>query len=150
MGFHFGVMVADDTRYNQARARRDELLAEMQKLQSELRAVDEFITLYERLFSSTVRNERATSDTNADGAPKKRARNVLPPARLAEICRDIILENKAPMTRSELLTALEARGIPLVGSDPSKNLGTIMWRFRDSFVHVSGRGYWPANFAVPA
>jgi hypothetical protein len=52
-----------------------------------------------------------------------------------------------------MLTALAAKGYPVPGTDPSKNLGTIMWRLQDKFVNINGHGFWirgkaylPANY----
>lgn len=149
MGFQAGGFVADDNAYQQALRRRGEILAELQKLQGELRDVDEFVSLYGRLFPDSSAPVTASGDEFVVGRPLKRQRNILPPARLAEICREIIIAQGRPMTRSELLVAIEARGIPLAGNDPSKNLGTILWRRGDLFENLPGRGYWVKGVELP-
>jgi len=140
MGFHAGELVADDMAYQRMIARKNEILSQLQELQGELRDVDNFITLYERLF--TAHSAKALGETPESQLVRKRQRNILPPARLAEMCRDVILRAGHPMTRSELLTALEGRGIPVAGVDPSKTLGTILWRHQDLFENVPRLGYW--------
>ena len=46
------------------------------------------------------------------------------------------------MTRSELLDALRTRSILVAGVDPSKTLGTILWRHRDQLGNIPRQGYW--------
>src|SRR3954447_7273819 len=58
---------------------------------------------------------------------------------------EVLLEHGRPMTRNELVGAIEARGFPLAGKNKSKNLGTILWRFRNRFDNIEGRGYWPKD-----
>ncbi len=148
MGFQFGVPVADDQRYEEALRRREEIQVELQRLQRELVDIDEFVSLYQRLFKE-VRSDVSVSDTLTGDVRRIRQRNILPPARLAEMCRDIIRTHGSPMTRTKLLEAVQARGISLAGSDPSKNLGTIMWRRQDLFINIPGRGYWLRDVPVP-
>ena len=143
MNFHFGAVVADDPRYKEAIKRRAELHDELRRIQEELRALEDFIGLYERLVGSAGGQPRPEN-----GRPRLRERNILPPRRLADLAREIILERGRPMTRSELVEAIESRGFPLAGKDKSKNLGTILWRFNDRFVNIEGRGYWPRDIPL--
>ena len=143
MTFQFGALVADDSRFKQALERRAEILRGIQSLQTELQVVDEFVSLYEKLFHRES-GARASEPSAVPGPKSRRQRNLLPPARLAEICREIIIETGRPMTRSELLHELQERGIPMVGGDPSKVLGTILWR-AGKFDNIKGQGYWPSD-----
>jgi hypothetical protein len=61
------------------------------------------------------------------------------------MARRILLEHGKPMTRSELLKALEERDVFLAGEDKAKYLGTIMWRMKEAFVNLDGHGYWPSD-----
>ncbi len=137
MSAHSGVPVIDDKSFREALAHREKLL-------EELRKVEDFLRLYEHLFGAKATKPSATKGSS-EVATRRRARNVLPPARLAEIAREIILESGHPMTRGQLVEAMEARGIPLAGTDKSKNLGTILWRFSDRFQNIPGEGYWPSD-----
>ena len=51
------------------------------------------------------------------------------------------------MTRGQIVTALHERHIAVGGTDAGKNIGTIMWRLRDVFVNLDGRGYWPIDLS---
>lgn len=81
---------------------------------------------------------------------RPRQRNKMKPHDIALLARDIIREAGRPMTRSELTEAIEARGVPLAGQDRVKNLGTILWRQKDLFVHIENKGYWPKGDPEPA
>ena len=53
------------------------------------------------------------------------------------------------MTRGQINDALEKRGVIVPGKDRSRYVGTIMWRNRDTFESVEGRGYWLKGEPVP-
>lgn len=69
---------------------------------------------------------------------------------IAGEARIAILGHGRPMTRSQIVASLEARGISVGGVDKQRNMGTIMWRFRDKFVNIPHQGYWPADTPCPA
>lgn len=142
MGVWFGGIVVDDQAYSKALLRRSELLAQLKELQDELGAVEDFIALHDRLFGTRTSGAEAEA---GEGKRRPQERNLIPPARLAALAREVILERGRPMIRSEIVEALEARGIPLAGKNRAKNLGTILWRFGDRFHHIEGRGYWPSD-----
>ena len=118
------------------------LIEERDRLKKALEMVSEAIEKYERIAS--LKQELATLMTSGPlPADRKRRRNPLSPSRLAAVAREIILEAGRPLTRSEIVAAMEARGIELVGADRVKNVGTILWRHRDEFENIPERGYWP-------
>lgn len=139
-----------DRAYDNAMKRRAEL-------QAELEEIDRFLELW-KSFAGTepehevsapqphirtrVRASQMAGADQANGAEHHRARG---PSRkeLEPIIRSILLEAGRPMPRGPLVGALAERGFPVGGAEPSKNLGTIMWRLRDRFVNLEGRGYWP-------
>ena len=127
----------DDATYRHQLQRRDQILAE-------LKAVEEYLRAYENLFKISS-SPRPAAEPSRAAEPRRRERNVIAPARLAAMAREAILKHGRPMTRGELVDAFEASGIPLAGQDKAKNIGTIMWRFRDDFLNVPGRGYWPKD-----
>ncbi len=51
------------------------------------------------------------------------------------------------MKRGELVKALEAKGVLLLGKDKNKNLGTILWRYSDTFEHINKLGYWVKGYS---
>lgn len=115
-----------------AEARRAELEAEIERL-------DVFISMYHSLSGSAAAPQRRSrSQPRSDGdAPRRGSRHAL----LIERAKELIVERGEPMTRTQLVDALEASGMEVGGDDKSKNLGTIIWRAK-AFDNV-GDGYWP-------
>jgi hypothetical protein len=62
----------------------------------------------------------------------------------------ILKDAQHPMTRRELHSALEMRGLTIYGVDPIKALGTILWRARDQIIYVDDKGYWPVGEPLDA
>lgn len=77
-----------------------------------------------------------------------RAQGVLSPIEVARHARSTLLDHGRPMKRGALVRAMLQRGVPLAGADKSKNLGTILWRQPDMFVHLEGLGYWPKDVPI--
>lgn len=139
--------VADRDGYPEALARRDQLRQQLRDLQAELKRVEDYVSLHEQLFGTS-----AKEGSQSQPAPRMRQRNIFAPERLTELAREIILSRGRPMTRSQIAEAIIERGFPLGGRDPVKNLGTILWRFRDAFANIPRYGYWPRdvpNAALP-
>jgi malonyl CoA-acyl carrier protein transacylase len=72
----------------------------------------------------------------------RRARGPISPEAIAKAVREILLTLKRPMKRGELVAELTARHVPITGGDKNKNLGTILWRHKNQFVHIEKLGYW--------
>ncbi|WP_126401342.1 hypothetical protein [Blastochloris tepida] len=149
----------DDSSYKDALKLRDTLRAQMRALEQQaeimkrqLNTVESYIRLYEDLKSKPP-------GTPAEGAQlmflleaeskQRRRRSGLTPTQIADLAREVLGERGIPMTRGELVTAIESRGVLLPGKDKSKNLGTILWRFSDRFRNIEGRGYWPTDLPEP-
>ena len=64
---------------------------------------------------------------------------------VAQAVAEILLANKTPMTRDELLTMLARRGMGTRGKNPAVVLQTMLWRMQSVIVHLKGYGYWPTN-----
>ncbi|MDZ5450859.1 hypothetical protein [Labrys sp. ZIDIC5] len=77
--------------------------------------------------------------------PDTPGRAHLSPDAILAACREVLVDARRPMTRGELVRALEARGHVLGGKDKAKNVGTILWRHRDKFIQIPELGYWPAD-----
>ncbi|MCE4226771.1 hypothetical protein HCU64_23805 [Methylobacterium sp. C25] len=142
MNMQVGGRIMDERSYYEVLQRRREL-------QEELRVLNEIIHGYERLKELRSGNAARTVEASSDDKPRLRERNVYSPRQLANFARAEILKRGRPMTRGELLDAFESEGIPLAGRDKARNLGTIMWRFREEFENVPGRGYWPKDVPNP-
>lgn len=119
------------------------------ELKKELAEVEDFLRLYQRFSGGTEGGQNALTKSvepndSATVSPPPTKRG-LTKRQLRKNAREIILENGRPMTRGQLVEALEARGLPVGGANPSKNMGTMMWRLRDYFVNLEGFGYWPID-----
>ena len=147
-----------DTAVFNAHKRREELRAELEEIDRFLRLYDKFKrastgaqgALELRGVNVEQAEEQSTSKaTDAGGevvsdTPRGWTREQLRPK-----LREIIYEANRPLTRSGLLKALDERGIPIGGTNRSKNMGTIMWRLSDDFVSLEGFGYWLRDRPYP-
>lgn len=130
-----------DTAYEKAQRRREEI-------RKELEEIDLFLRLHQKFSFGTMAEPQATTDQSrptvsakADTLPK---RNLSKEA-MAKAVRQLMIDRQRPMTRTDIVEALELKGIPVAGVDKPRALGTIMWRLRDRFVNLSGLGYWPID-----
>jgi hypothetical protein len=138
-----------DAVYEKAQLRREELRRELEE-------IDLFLRLHQKFSGGTKTEPIATSgdmhstsdDIRATLAGPERKRN-LPKHMMAKEVRQMILERRVPMTRTDIVEALELKGIPVAGQDKSKAIGTIMWRMRDRFRNIEGLGYWPLDLPYP-
>jgi hypothetical protein len=140
---------AMDSVYENAQRRREELRRELEE-------IDLFLRLHQKFSGGTKTEPVATSDDTRAASEEshpvlsrpERKRN-LPKHMMAKEVRKMILERRVPMTRTDIVEALELKGIPVAGRDKSKAIGTIMWRMRDRFRNIEGLGYWPIDLPYP-
>ena len=131
-----------DQAYQSALRKRDDL-------KRQLAEAEEFLRLWNRVLGSDAVDSVTPSTAMGQGEiaaqplPKKSPTR----DRAAEIARKIILAGGIPMTRGQLVEAFEARGTPVGGLNPRRNMGTIMWRLRDRFINLEGLSYWPLDVA---
>lgn len=86
---------------------------------------------------------------SADETTRKRVTDNPKPAVLIPAVIEILREQGRPMSRRQLHDALSDRGLVVRGTEPTKTLGTILWRARDVIDSIEGRGYWPKGDPVP-
>lgn len=142
---------------------------EKKELESKLAEVKMFIRLYERFVGGTkegrngvspagsgdmgtdaaLHNESVGGGGDAGGSPITPPRTQHPRAEMVPLIRNALVEVGRPLVRSALLRELGERGITIGGAVPTRNLGTLMWRLREHFVNIEGRGYWPSGIEVP-
>ena len=67
---------------------------------------------------------------------------------MIEEAKRMILAEKRPMKRGELVDRLAKQGFRIIGTDKNKVFGTNIWRSRQ-FRHIDGHGYWPLDVALP-
>ena len=133
-----GVRMADlDIILKKLRLRRNQLARDLVE-------VEKAIAYFERakseldpdLFSSLQ------NDTTMDSVSPSRIRNANSPGDIANAVRDVLLRAKKPMKRGDIVRELASLGMVIIGKNPNKNLGTILWRHSDMFVPIGDLGYW--------
>jgi hypothetical protein len=146
---------------NPADAARERIAA----LKSEIAELEGFLQLYYRLAGSPDAAVAASSQTlvvpvsaekygnvtlqtvgkqpvdNSVDRPGRKRSKVRPDAMAEHIAR-IIREVGGPMTRGQIVEALERRDIHIPFEDKGRYVGTIAWRHKGTFENVEGRGYW--------
>ena len=144
-----------DTALKNALDRRARLVQEIEIVVHFFAAFLEFARLQPSASLPAVQNHMLLSkaDHEATGTespirPAPRPSNpkldVLVPAVI-----EIIRAKGRPMSRRELHEALAEQGLEVLGVDPTKTLGTLLWRAREYIESLEGRGYWPKGDPVP-
>jgi hypothetical protein len=122
--------------------RRDEL-----RLESE--ALDSLIETYKKLFG-TDDPAKVPHEEQPDlyRGSSTRALHAARVVETLDAARRIIIAEKRPMKRGELVKRLLAQNYEIVGRDKNKVFGTNLWR-SGRFITVEGKGYWPNDVELP-
>lgn len=72
-----------------------------------------------------------------------------PPKEIAELMERVIRERGEPMSRGEIVEALERRDVEIPAQDKARYVGTLAWRKKGTFMNIEGRGYWLRNAGIP-
>ena len=136
------------------------------EIKAELKTIESFLELYDHFKNGTEPSqalmkfdepepERSESSVApapvvAEAVPYQPPKRGLSKEALKPWIEAMITDAGKPLTRGQLLRALDNRGIPVGGeANRPKNMGTILWRLRDDFVSLSGYGYWPRRLPYP-
>ncbi|MEA3032251.1 MAG: hypothetical protein QOH86_267 [Sphingomonadales bacterium] len=129
-----------------------ELLAKALKRQEELKfetkALEDLIEAYKKLEEIRQEEGREVGQLTLWEARSRRALQSAQVASMLDVARKIILAEEKPMRRGELVARLETRGFTIDGADKHRVFGTNVWRSK-KFIHVPGKGYWPADVPLP-
>ena len=121
---------------DEARARRDALMIELQEL-------EQFVSLYTKLFAPRDNGSRASEiaahTTTVGNNVRIKRRN--DPQQIADMAANAIILAKRPLQRGELVDLIERRGVQIYSEDKPRYIGTILWRNADRFENVEGKGY---------
>jgi hypothetical protein len=132
-------------------------LREKKELERRLAEIEQFLRLY-RQFSGesvgNVENEPPAESTHNSTPSIERAFDFIRhgPKAVKEVSAGILQDVGQPLTRGELVTELELRRVRLPGKDKesrARYVGTVLWRHRDLFENIEGRGYWLRGVAIP-
>jgi hypothetical protein len=124
-------------------------LKRRRELQSELAELDQFIETYRRLLGLGKSERPLAEETGglaqprrdlfqAVGIPRRRGA----PQDFADIAERVLAHMGRPLTRYQLVDAIEREGVEIPSSDKARYLGTILWRHKDRFVNLVDFGYW--------
>lgn len=123
-------------------------LKRKEELERELAEINQFVSLYQR-FSGGAEPERRDmlSPPVDDGESTRghiaiRSKRVLGTGAVSKLTEGMLRERGLPMTRSQIVEALEHRNYYIPSGDKARYIGTILWRNRDRFVNLPGQGYW--------
>lgn len=126
-------------------------------LRNEVKELEIFLRRWESLDGMNAeqdeswKQEPEETKQPVDKSAEKRklsSRSGASPREIVEIMRRVIRETGRPLTRGEIVDALEARDVDLPATDKNRYIGTIAWRFKAFFTHIEGRGYWVADEPV--
>lgn len=130
-------------------------LRRKRELEQELAEIELFLKVYARFSDRTNIETGDSPDINAArqgeaaettyrilARPLRRRAN---PAEFAEMAARIIRDERRPLSRTELVEALEKREVELPSQDKPRYLGTILWRNRDRFINIPNKGYYLAE-----
>ncbi len=82
-------------------------------------------------------------------APRTKTQSNPKPVLVLNMVEQILNYHARPLNRTELLKELASRDLVIGGYNPSKVLGTTLWRARDRFASIPQFGYWFAGRAYP-
>lgn len=127
----------------------DKALKRRAELALESEALDLFIDTYKRLLSTRATDRSSeTGQFELYGGASSRAINAAKVADMMDAARRLMIAEKRPMKRGELVKRLEAQGFEVTGKDKNKVFGTSLWR-TGKFIAVEGKGYWPNDVELP-
>jgi hypothetical protein len=144
-----------DVGYEKAMARRDECakavnekIQEIEDLKREISRIDRFLSEWREFAGLTPTSEESPTpqDVVAKGRrPDNPSREIV-----GDKVEEFLRAKGAPISRNDLLRALDVEGIKIEGKDPSMVLSTMLWRMSDRFVRLRGHGYWLRGVPCPA
>jgi hypothetical protein len=128
-------------------------------LRNQVAELERFIQMYEELKEGADADKSDTHASRLSGAlignkpvdnfPHDRRRKRGRPAEIVTIIERIIREAGRPLTRGEIVEALERRDVHIPAEDKQRYVGTIAWRHKSVFGNVGGLGYWLTGEPLP-
>src|SRR5205807_4316658 len=129
------------------------------ELKRQIAELERFVQMYEELDAGTDADQ---SDIQAarlngtlignklvDNVSRARRRKRGRPAEIVAIIERIIRDAGRPLTRGEIVEALEQRDVHIPAEDKQRYIGTIAWRHKSVFGNVGGLGYWLIGEPLP-
>jgi hypothetical protein len=131
-------------------------LKEKKELQKRLAEIEQFLRLYNELSGQTGEAtppvNSADKSTRAVRSEPTRRAFLRGPKTVVRVSTTVLEQVGHPLTRGELAAELEERGVELRGKDResrARYVGTILWRKRELFENIDGKGYWFKDVPIP-
>ena len=137
------------TAYENAIAKRDALRKEIEK-------IEEFLALYQQFESDGIdtinaikanKNGAKTPESTATPHRRKSPRKVTPVV-LKDNVADILKDSGKPLSRREIVEAIEARGIVMPGTNKTGYIGSLLHRFKSEISSTKQGGYWFTGYEI--
>jgi hypothetical protein len=146
-----------DAAFTNAKARRSELEGEiatftdqLKEATAELARVNNFLRDYAAFAGIEPPPGVPPAPVAAVADKPKRERPVnLPKEKVGDFVEGWLTEFNRPISRDRIFSLLEENGVHLQGTDPKMVLSTMLWRMKDRFQRVPGRGYWFVGKPIP-
>lgn len=129
----------------------------LEEIRREASEIERFLDMYARFDVGTdgehieLPKSGASGNLSTDNLPvenggkrRQRTRGARPDE-IALIMERVIRERGQPLTRGQIVEALEVRDVKIPAVDKSRYIGTIAWRHKSIFVNIEGQGYWLRN-----
>jgi hypothetical protein len=133
------------------------------EIEAEAERIRQFLAMYERFSNENRLGSGALQATNPKenypqdlsavnigGNSRRGGRKGPLPRELVAMMERLIREVARPMTRGEIVEALNRREVEIPAKDQQRYIGTLAWRHKGTFVNIEGRGYWLRREPVPA
>lgn len=129
-------------------------------LRGEAAEIERFIAMYEQFSDGEAADAMSVQPNSQETYPQelravdngdnsqRRERSGPLPRELVAMMARVIHEVGRPMTRGEIVEALERREIEIPAKDKQRYIGTLAWRNKGAFVNIEGRGYWLRGLPV--
>lgn len=139
----------------------DKALKEKVELERRLAELNRFLELYRELAggAGVFYGPSQSTEAVAEAGPGASIERVRPtrlrrvkPSEMVDMAADAMKSLRKPLTRGELVNEIERRGALIPGESKEtkgRYIGTVMWRAKDRFHNVEGRGYWLKDRPVP-
>lgn len=126
-------------------------LKRKRELEEELAKTDAFLDMYRHFSGPEQEQDEPGNEASATPLPKESERSAsrrrLRPHEIAALAERVIRGADEPLTRAEIVSRLENAGVELRSDDKPRYVGTILWREKDRFINLTGRGYVMADMA---
>ncbi len=133
-----------------AREILDKALKRREELRVESEALDSLIKTYQELFyPQKIVGETEEEQPDLYRGVSQRAIQRARVAEMIDVAKRIMVAQRRPMKRGELVKRLQQQGFEIVGTDKNKVFGTNLWR-SGKFRMIDGKGYWPIDVELPS